>query len=206
MQQWMSVYPFGSEELGPELWDDVFWVFFWLVVAFLVCGYKEFNVSHLPHDIHAAVVCIGVWVAPELTISFSTAYFFVELVCNLIALDFVYIIHGGVMWYLTMKCQEPLMMEVGMYTALIVEFSTPFLHWWQRKEDDPVRFVLFYISFTLFRVVGAPYWWYGTVAPYHEIETGMRWAIGMLLSLQIVWFFCIGYKGWTLFFAKKRQQ
>jgi len=168
-------------------------------------GPKKFNEVHWPHDVHAAAVCLGVFLMPELTVQFSCGYFVIDTLVNLCDMNPVFFIHGAVMWYLTAKCQEEAVKPTRMYLALVVEFSTPFLHWWQRKEDDKTRFLLLYITFTLFRVIGAPYWWFWTVAPHHDIEPALSAAIGVLLSLQIVWFFFLGHTGWKLFTGDKKQ-
>lgn len=72
--------------------------------------------------------------------------------------------------------------------GMLAEGSTPFLNHW-KKSKSYLSFFIFFLSFTLFRIIWVPYFLYRTYAVHLDGELDfLVWPSALFCILQLAWY------------------
>ncbi|KAL7437192.1 hypothetical protein ACHAXH_003088 [Discostella pseudostelligera] len=155
-----------------------------------------FGESTFISNLHSVPLCILALlslkhVIPEsIPLCWSISFFIVDLLDAVVRGEIMWIVHAIISLALNVLTGRNAKHRVlrSVSKGFFAEASTPFLNHW-KKSKSYLSFIMFFIAFTLCRVVWVPYFVYTTYALYLHGEIDyLIWPSILFYILQLAWY------------------
>lgn len=119
---------------------------------------------------------------------FSLCYFLVDFVDCVARRDVPFLIHASLSLLSIGGCYFSPIHQVyrSASKVLLIETSSPLLHLWQKTKTKQ-DFMIFFLTFTAFRIIWFPIFLYGVFTNPHLPLDRVFYIAASLLPLQLVW-------------------